>query len=283
MRPSQIVPHPILQPYVVCLWSTVQSARTVDVLPDGYIELIFTVGAPMILEDGPTHHRLPSCYVVGLLDHAVRIHTEGTVRIVAVRFYAWGLYPLVHLQSGHATMLAGISETVATFGSVWQTRACAIQRALQENGVESALTLLHAFLFESALDLQLGSAASAASDLHLAAAADLLQQTQGQIGMQALADACHVSRRQLERIFDRATGTSPKQMARRLRFQQVRDALWRYPDASLAALAQTCGYADQAHLQREFMALAGRTPRQFANEINPARQLNQVYDVAFVQ
>ncbi len=70
------------------------------------------------------------------------------------------------------------------------------------------------------------------------------------------------SERQLLRWFRAAVGYGPKTLDRVLRFQRF---LSRAPviargEDSLAGLAAELGYADQAHLSRESVALSGLTP-----------------------
>jgi len=49
-----------------------------------------------------------------------------------------------------------------------------------------------------------------------------------------------------------------------VRFDRASRALRRSRPAPLARLAAECGYHDQAHMTREFRALAGTTPAAYA-------------------
>jgi AraC-like DNA-binding protein len=49
-----------------------------------------------------------------------------------------------------------------------------------------------------------------------------------------------------------------------MRFEQVRNHLWLYPDSNIAGLAHELGYTDQSHLSREFKRYTGKTPAAFA-------------------
>jgi len=68
--------------------------------------------------------------------------------------------------------------------------------------------------------------------------------------------------RQLRRRFQVAVGYEPKRLARILRLQRLLALAERTPPGRgrLAALALAAGYADQAHLVRECVELAGLTP-----------------------
>ncbi|MGW4891626.1 helix-turn-helix domain-containing protein [Kitasatospora sp. NPDC004240] len=71
------------------------------------------------------------------------------------------------------------------------------------------------------------------------------------------------SSRHLQDRFRRETGLTPKAAARVIRFDRARWLLTEpaaAPPPRLAELAVRCGYFDQAHLAREFRALAGSAP-----------------------
>ena len=79
-----------------------------------------------------------------------------------------------------------------------------------------------------------------------------------------LARASGLGLRTLQRLVREQLGLTPKWLIRRYRMQEAAAAL-AAPDApSLADLAAELGFADQAHLTREFRAVIGETPRRYA-------------------
>jgi AraC-like DNA-binding protein len=88
----------------------------------------------------------------------------------------------------------------------------------------------------------------------------VLRATGGRIRVEALAAALGCSRRHLAQRFAEDVGVSPKVAARLVRFEATRRRLGTVP---LARLAAEHGFADQAHLAREFRALGGAPPTAF--------------------
>jgi AraC-like DNA-binding protein len=82
----------------------------------------------------------------------------------------------------------------------------------------------------------------------------------GAIGVGDLATEVGWSRRHLTQRFRDEVGLTPKVMARVLRFDRARHMLQRTDAPSIAEVAATCGYFDQAHLTREWNELAGCSP-----------------------
>jgi AraC-like DNA-binding protein len=86
--------------------------------------------------------------------------------------------------------------------------------------------------------------------------------TGGSLPVGALADELAWSRRHLHTLFSREFGVSPKQASRIVRFQRSKAMFT--AKAPLGEVAAACGYADQAHLTREWRALSGYSPWQWA-------------------
>jgi len=88
----------------------------------------------------------------------------------------------------------------------------------------------------------------------------LLERSGGRMRVGELAAQLGCSRRHLVNRFREDIGAPPKLAARLIRFEHARRRLGREP---LAQVAASCGYADQAHLTREFTELAGVPPTAF--------------------
>ena len=82
----------------------------------------------------------------------------------------------------------------------------------------------------------------------------------GRLAVGPLADEVGWSRRHLAARWRRDVGMGPKAVARVLRFQRALRLL--RAGRGLADVAYDCGFADQPHLNREFRALGGSTPRE---------------------
>lgn len=76
-----------------------------------------------------------------------------------------------------------------------------------------------------------------------------------------------LSTRPLQRLFRDFVGVSPKWVIRRQRLRDVALRLERGGAASLAELAADLGYADHAHLTRDFTRATGRSPSTFARVV----------------
>lgn len=93
--------------------------------------------------------------------------------------------------------------------------------------------------------------------------------TGGRVTVGDLARELGWSRRHLTARFRRHVGVSPKRAARIARFERARGMLVPPVGRSLAHVAAVCGYADQAHFNREFREFAGVTPTEYVGNWLP--------------
>jgi AraC-like DNA-binding protein len=128
------------------------------------------------------------------------------------------------------------------------------------NGCESFAEAIRVFeSFVETID-----ASNSEIDARLEKALQILLESSGRIKISELAALINLSRRQLERNFRRASGLTLKQFARICRLRAAAVNLVEAANLNWATRAAECGFADQAHLTREFSRLTGRAPNSFA-------------------
>jgi transcriptional regulator GlxA family with amidase domain len=111
---------------------------------------------------------------------------------------------------------------------------------------------------------------AAAPDPVTVAAAQLIRARKGSLPIHQIARRLGVSERQLERRFLRDVGLTPKRWSRVTRFRLAFEHTFDPETPAFGALAQRLGYADQAHLTREFVEFAGRSP----SRVRPPRAVD---------
>jgi AraC-like DNA-binding protein len=88
------------------------------------------------------------------------------------------------------------------------------------------------------------------------------------VSVEALAEHAGLHKRILQRVFRANVGAPPKWAIRRHRLQEAAARIERGEDVGLARLAGELGYADQAHLARDFKSAVGKTPSDFARDVH---------------
>ncbi len=85
--------------------------------------------------------------------------------------------------------------------------------------------------------------------------------------VEELAQEHRVHVRELQRVFREHVGATPKHVIRRARLQEVALRVERGDSISLARLAAELGYADQAHLARDFKDATGKSLTAFGRDV----------------
>ncbi|GAA1507116.1 AraC family transcriptional regulator [Nocardioides humi] len=95
----------------------------------------------------------------------------------------------------------------------------------------------------------------------------IVEYVEGDREVQRVSQVCakfDLGERALQRLTRRRIGLSPKWLVQRRRLHDAADLLRAGEDVDLARVAAELGYADQAHLTRDFRAVTGLTPGEFS-------------------
>ncbi|APH44427.1 DNA-binding protein [Microbacterium sp. 1.5R] len=98
---------------------------------------------------------------------------------------------------------------------------------------------------------------------HANALVEVLMEEGAADSVEEAATRLAVSLRTLQRLAHRHVGVSPAAMIRRRRLQEAAEHLRLHPSVDLADLAADLGYADHAHLTRDFRNVLGIAPRAY--------------------
>jgi AraC-like DNA-binding protein len=240
-----------LAPFVLKLWHFEDDARPdalERVLPMGAFQVIFALDGDSSLAEGGG-----GAILSGARDVYVEIPAGGRRRLVGLAFRPGGLTPF---GPAPAAELAGrelpLSDVYGREGARLHERLAAAPDA------QARFALLEAWLTG-----RLG--AGRAPHPAVAGALRAIERTHGVGEVRAIRSA--VGERQLSRLFRAQVGFGPKRYARLVRFQAAVRSLAGQRVVSIADVAAACGYYDQAHLDREFRALAGVTPGEYAHGV----------------
>jgi len=249
---QEFEPPLLLKDFIKCFWyDRVDFEKLPDgleMVPDGYAEIIFYFGSGCsILNDGKLQP-LPSPFIIGLLNHPITFCSQGMFEIIAVRCYPWAVFDLLGLPSG--------KEGVQTFTHPVEQLQPDLNDLINVGRIEEAVAeLQHCFL---------NAQSQIASNSILFRAGAAMSKANGTLPVSKVADAAYATVRTLERNFKQSSGYSVKDVSGLMRFEQVRNRLLTDPECNLAGLAQESGYTDQSHLSREFKRYSGTTPAAFA-------------------
>jgi AraC-like DNA-binding protein len=254
MQHQEFAPPEDLRDTIKCFWYDSRDVGPLEsgfaVLPDGYAEIIFHFGSGCSLVCDEGLQPLPSPFIMGLLDQPVRVITKNKLAILGIRCFPWTVFDLLGLPSGKDKVPL-VEHPIARLQSP-------LRKLIHAGRIEEALGRVKEYF--------LHARPQATMDSMLFKAGVAMQKANGAIPVSQVAAAAHATVRTLERKFRKSSGYTVKDVSGLMRFEQVRNQLWLYPDTNIAGLAHELGYTDQSHLSREFKRYSGTTPAAFARK-----------------
>jgi AraC-like DNA-binding protein len=251
VRYHESAPSPVLRPFVDAIWrltsdGAIAPAGAGTVIPDGSAEIVLAFADAV--RPSP-RARAVHRFVAGQMERPWRVGYTGAVDLLGVR-----LHPAAQ------RLVLGVRPSSLT------NRAVSLKRispsldevlAAIDGGGEPDRRL-------PSVETALGVLLKGVPPPHplIAGAASEIRRSGGRVRIAALARGIGCGVRRLERVFLDEVGLSPKRWARVIRFQQA-FAATAAADPDWAQVATALGYADQAHLTREFREFAGVPPSHF--------------------
>ena len=215
-------------------------------LPHAGIVLIVSLG-PRIDVDGDAH----TSFVAGLYDAPVIVTDDGRQSCLQANLTPLGARMLLGLPMRELAGQTVALDDVLGGGDLGE-------RLAELPDWPARFAAFDAFLLR-----RLRDAAAPRPDVAYAWAR--LEHTHGRVAIGALCRELGCSGRHLSARFGEEVGMAPKAFARVLRFERAAALL--ADGVGPAQVSATCGFADQSHLNREFRALAGRSPVALAKQV----------------
>ncbi len=229
-------PCDALKPYIRCFWTERQVAQGLLVIPDTCMDIVFAVG-----ENGNVTERF--CTLAERSFYSTNVGAE----MFGVRFYAW------------TAQLFSRRDFSGSKGEAFCTGE------FFDGSEQLELMLSNAKTFEERVGAAERWLTARSEKLcvncDLLNAVDHIIDCRGNVGIADVCGYTAVSPRQLERLFKRCMGVSPKAFSELVRYQ----LLWRemvFGEFNALDAVEKFGYSDQAHMLNDFRKRHMMNPKQ---------------------
>lgn len=243
--------HPELQPHLEKIWRyQSEGPRVLErVLPNGRMQLLINLVEDRLCNyasDGSARSRVSGVGLQGPTADAVTIDTDQKRLLVGVLFTPGGL------QGFHSILAKTLRNRLIDGEALWPGHATNLRMSLLrqvDNGDWQALVE----------DFFLRRLRPPDPDRQLLA--DVTTALARGVSVGTVQQRFGLSQRALHRLFDARIGLTPKLYARTVRLRSTAAAMGER--TSWSDLSATQGFADQAHMIREFRDRAGATPATY--------------------
>jgi AraC-like DNA-binding protein len=239
---QRIAPAPALEPFVAHFWMVRWDLRGLEpylaeTLPHPCVQVTFERGRAR---------------VGGCGTRRFRRWLRGRDRVFGIKFRPGAFQPLFRAP------LARLTDRTIGLRSVFGRDGDALKEAiLGEPDVQRCVALAEAFLQERLPPMP----------PEIAALRDFVERLAADPGItraEQAAALAGVDLRQLQRRFRAAVGVSPKWVIQRYRLHEAAERLASANAPEMTSLALQLGYYDQSHFIRDFKAVVGVSPGDYA-------------------
>jgi len=250
-------PKSDLAPLVKCYWTLEVPAekdpQQQRIIPDGCIEMAFILGDDIKRYTSKDEFILqPRAMVLGQTIERFYIQPTGYVKSFAVRFYPYGFANFVTVP------IKTLANKETPLEQLFEK---ALARKLEQKIIAASNTQERIAIIEDFLLQKFRSEATIESIAK--STVDAILATKGSISITAILQDDVAKRRQLERMFEKQIGISPKQLGKVIRLQTALQMLLNGQSENLTHIAYESDYYDQAHFIKDFKEFTGITPKAF--------------------
>lgn len=261
MQYQSHTPTPRLDPFIERFWlcSDAPPHRRERILPSGTIELVINLRDDEIRIDDPAQpggcRRYSGAVLSGTYSAPFVIDPVQHASILGVHFRPGGAFPFLGLPAGE------LADAHVDLETVWGARIAA---ELRERLCAAARPSERFSLIEETLLSRLRDPPARHGAVR--EALHLFEQGGTDVRVREVARHVGLSQKRFIQVFAAEVGLKPKLYSRIRRFQRARALVPKSASPDWARTAVDCGYFDQSHLIRDFLAFASLSPSDYLRQ-----------------
>ncbi len=257
---ERIIPPPSLASLIECYWVIENDSPTIQqqkIIPDGFPEIIFHYRAPYRINISGNWENQSQQLLAGQIRNHFLLENTGVSGMIGIKFKPYALSELFYLEMSEFT-----DKVVNLLDVLPEEFEGIYSKMVSNSSYTFKVEVLNSFL-ESYLH-------SMSKSDKIEQAVNLIFETKATLTISEIAKKINISERQLERLFKRYIGLSPKFYCRIIRFAYIFELVQK-ENIEWSELAQHTGFYDQSHFIKNFKEFTGEDPtKYFFNEENMA-------------
>lgn len=252
MQFNRVDPPDELKAFVECYWiaeSADSLPRLQKIIPDGFPEVIFHFADPYRIK--LTNHWELQCdsLIAGQISKYFFLENSGASNILGIK-----LKPAALAQLLGANMFL-LKDKVIALGDLGNRALNDMHHSIRAAGDHAArINIINQHIAEMSRSAQLNPT--------LQQAVDVIFSSHGMISISSICEQCDTRERQLERLFKKCIGLTPKFFSRVIRFSHIFQVA-QEEKLSWSEVGLESGFYDQPHFIKNFKAFTGEDPSQY--------------------
>lgn len=259
MKFTMLLPHPDLAKLIECYWmmqSDDSTPKVEKIIPDGFTELIFNYGSVYKVKTGGSWHTQTPNLLAGQISSNFYLQNTAETGSFAIKLKPAALTQLFGLN------MEDYLDRIVDLDTFPHPELAELKKHF--------LPFQNEQILKQRLDNYFLMLSKSATKNPLEDELQLIFDSNGMASIKNLCDTGKKSERQLQRLFKKYVGLSPKYYARIIRFNYIFQLI-KDKNRNWADIVYQSGYYDQSHFIRNFKAFTGEDPSTyFFEEVNMA-------------
>lgn len=255
---QEFEPDKRLKEYIQYYW-TLESKRNPDnvefkVPPHGCFEIVFNYGSKIELLNNDNSEVIPRSVFVCQREKQLNLLVKKKIKILGIRFQPWSTLAFVNYNNNIKP--TGIISLQEIFGE--KAKLCEAD-IIKSADNKAKVDIINSFL----LSIYSGNHSP---NTHFKKAVSETVFSKGNIKVTDLTTDNAIGVRQLERVFLKEMGISPKKYLRIIRIIYTLKASGQNGSNKLTQTTLNANFYDQAHFSKEFKNFIGLTPSDYSSK-----------------
>jgi len=251
MKFTRISPHPGLEKFIECYWMMQcddVEPRVEKIIPDGFTELIFNYGSVYKAKINGTWYTQTPNLLAGQISSYFYLENTAETGSFAIK-----------LKPAAMTQLFGLNmeyylDQIIDLDTFADPELVKLK--------DRFLPFENKHSLKKCLDDHFLLLSNTAAENPLESVLELIFNSNGKATIKELCETGKMSERQLQRLFKKYIGLSPKYYARVIRFNYIFQLI-KEKKQSWVEIVYESGYYDQSHFIRNFKAFTGEDPSAY--------------------
>ncbi|HMG89914.1 MAG TPA: helix-turn-helix transcriptional regulator [Chryseolinea sp.] len=250
---ERISPRTELRRYIECFWiveDTDPSPMIQKIIPDGFSEMIFHFGDTYLIKLDRKWTRQSWSLLGGQITSHFFLKNTGVSSILGIKFKPAAIGLLFNIDM-HA-----LTNRVVSLTGFGHLDLIAFEGLLKNTGDHSKRIAVIEDYLSNYLRVD-------QNEPVINAAIEQIFSSNGMVPVAEICKQCGCSERQLERMFRKYVGLSPKLYSRIIRFAYIFQLAQGRKEMNGSELGIASGYYDQSHFIKNFKAFTGEEPSEY--------------------
>lgn len=257
---ERVSPSSALKDLIECYWVIEDESKEIHqqkIIPDGFPEIIFHYGDNYRINISGEWETQSKALLAGQIKNHFYLENTGATGMIGIKFKPYALAELFYLNMNEFT------DSVVELDLILKEEFEPIKCLMTKNSdYELKIVALNTFFEELIPEL--------APIKKIRSAVEFILDSNASVPISDIATSVNLSERQLERLFKRYVGLSPKFYCRIIRFSYIFECVQK-DNSQWSEIAQLAGFYDQSHFIKNFQEFTGEDPSNyFFDELNMA-------------